>query len=128
MNRVRELRRRAGMMQKELADAVGVNRPTISGWETQRSDPTGARLQKIAELFGVSTGCVLCYADIPNPTPVLFVDDGSLSENERRILEARENVRRDPERGILFQMATDASIQDVRRAIAILKALESSEE
>ena len=51
MNRVKELRLRAGMQQKEIAVAVGVSRPTVSEWEHQKKDPTGERLLKLALLF-----------------------------------------------------------------------------
>lgn len=59
MNRVKELRLRAGMQQKEIAVAVGVSRPTVSEWEHQKEDPTGERLLKLASLFNVSTGIIL---------------------------------------------------------------------
>lgn len=124
MNRVRELRMRAGMQQKELAIAVGIARPTVSEWEHQKKDPAGERLKRLSEIFNVSNGVILGYEEIPNPVPVLFVDDGSDNVN-REILDARERVRRDPERGVLFSMATSSDIKDVRRAIAVLKALES---
>ena len=124
MNRVRELRMRAGMQQKELAIAVGIARPTVSEWEHQKKDPTGERLKRLSEIFNVSNGVILGYEDIPNPVPVLFVDDGS-DNVSREIRDARERVRRDPERGVLFSMATSSDIKDVRRAIAVLKALEN---
>ena len=124
MNRVRELRMRAGMQQKELAIAVGIARPTVSEWEHQKKDPTGERLKRLSEIFNVSNGVILGYEDIPNPVPILFVDDGS-DNVSREIRDARERVRRDPERGVLFSMATSSDIKDVRRAIAVLKALEN---
>ena len=124
MNRVRELRMRAGMQQKELAIDLGIARPTVSEWEHQKKDPTGDRLLKLSEIFNVSTGVILGYEEIPNPVPVLFIDNGA-DNVDREIHEARERVRRDPERGVLFQMATGSDIKNVRRAIAILKALES---
>jgi transcriptional regulator with XRE-family HTH domain len=126
MNRVRELRARSGMQQKELALAVGIARPTVSEWEHQKKDPTGERLNKLTEIFGVNRGVILCYEDIPNPVPVLFVDDGSTNVG-REIEEARRLVQQDPERGTLFAMATTADIKNVRRAIAVLNALQSVE-
>lgn len=126
VNRVRELRRRAGLGQKEIASIIGVSRPTVSEWETGRKTPTGDRLKRLAELFDVSTGVVLGYEEVPNPVPVVFVDDGDPEANQQ-VLEARELVRRDPERGILFSMASNADIKDVRRAIAIIQALESTD-
>ena len=126
MNRVKELRKRAGLLQKDVADAAGTTRITVSEWENQKKDPSGERLMRLAHFFGVTTGVVLCYEPVPSPVPVLFVDDGSPQVDDE-IIAARERVRRDPERGILFSMATNADIADVRRAIAIIKALESEE-
>lgn len=126
MNRVNELRKRAGLLQKDIADAAGAARITVSEWENQKKDPSGERLHRLAHFFGVTTGVILCFEPVPNPVPVLFVDDGSAQVDDQ-IVAARERVRRDPERGILFSMATNADIADVRRAIAIIKALQSDE-
>jgi len=59
MNIVRELRRRADLQQQELATMVGVSRPTVSEWETQKKDPSGERLRKLAEIFDVDPLVVL---------------------------------------------------------------------
>lgn len=59
MNIIRELRKRADLQQKELAAEVGVSVATVSDWETQKKDPSGPRLQKLAEIFGVDPLVVL---------------------------------------------------------------------
>lgn len=61
MNLVRELRKMAGMQQKEVAIAVGVSRPTVSEWEHGKKDPSGERLTKLAKLFDVDPGIILGY-------------------------------------------------------------------
>ena len=53
MNIVRELRKKAGIQQKELALEIGVAQPTVSEWEMNKKDPSGERLKKLAEYFGV---------------------------------------------------------------------------
>ena len=53
MNRVKELRKAKNIQQKELALAIGVSCPTVSEWERQKKDPSGERLQKLAEFFSV---------------------------------------------------------------------------
>ncbi|MBR1709262.1 MAG: helix-turn-helix transcriptional regulator [Clostridia bacterium] len=55
MNVVRELREKMGLQQKDLALKIGVSQPTISEWEHGKKDPSGERLIKLAELFGVTT-------------------------------------------------------------------------
>lgn len=59
MNIVRELRKKAGVQQKELALTIGVSQPTISEWESCKKDPSGERLQKLAQFFKVDELMIL---------------------------------------------------------------------
>ena len=59
MNIIRELRRKKGIQQKDLAIEIGVSTPTISNWETGKNDPAGEHLKKLAEYFGVDELVVL---------------------------------------------------------------------
>ena len=59
MNIVKELRKKAGMQQKELALTIGVAQPTVSEWESNKKDPSGDRLKKLSELFGVDELVIL---------------------------------------------------------------------
>ena len=53
-NYLYELRRRAGLTQKEMAQQLGVTNKAVSKWETGRSKPTTNALRKMAVLFGIS--------------------------------------------------------------------------
>ena len=59
MNIVKELRKKAGIQQKELALIAGVAQPTVSEWELNKKDPSGERLKKLAEYFGVDELVIL---------------------------------------------------------------------
>ncbi|MBO4884616.1 MAG: helix-turn-helix transcriptional regulator [Clostridia bacterium] len=59
MNIIRELRKRKGMKQIELAATVGVAVATVSDWETHKKDPSGERLLKLSEFFGVDPLVIL---------------------------------------------------------------------
>lgn len=61
MNRVKELRIRTGMQQKELAILAGVSHPTVSDWERGKKNPSGERLQKLTQIFGVDAATILGY-------------------------------------------------------------------
>ena len=61
MNRVKELCDRRGIVQKQLALAVGVSQPTVSDWFRNKTDPSGARLEKLSEVLGVSRAVILGY-------------------------------------------------------------------
>ena len=118
MNIVKELRERAGMQQKQVAIAIGVARPTVSEWEHQKKDPSGERLMKLAELFGVEPGIVLGYK--------ATIGDGEMTDEDKELWEAREAARRDPERRMLFKLAKNGSAKDVRQAVAIIDALRAT--
>ena len=66
MNIVKELRRRKGIQQKELAIEIGVSRPIVSEWESGKKDPSGERLQKLAQYFGVDPLWVLGIGVLPS--------------------------------------------------------------
>lgn len=59
MNIIRELRKKKGIQQKELAIAIGVSRPTVSEWEANKKDPSGERLKKLAKYFDVDELTIL---------------------------------------------------------------------
>lgn len=121
MNAVKELLEQTGMQQKELALAAGVSQPTVSEWVNKKKDPSGERLNKVADFFGVGWKVVKGLEPIPGA-----IGSTITSEEERELWELREQLRRDPERHILFSMARDADIEDVRQAVAVIDALKKT--
>ena len=59
MNRIKELRKKANMNQKELAAQLGVGQNTLSGWESGKHQADNENLFKMADFFGVSVGYLL---------------------------------------------------------------------
>lgn len=118
MNIVRELRKKADLGQKELASLVGVSVATVSDWETRKKDPSGVRLQRLAEVFGVDELVVLGVA----PPSV-----GGSAQEDEETMAIRERLRRDPAYRLLFDAAGSASPEHLRAAAAMLKALEGSD-
>ena len=51
-NRIRELRKQAGLSQEELAKSCGVSRQTINAIENQKYDPTLALAFRLAKALG----------------------------------------------------------------------------
>lgn len=109
MNIVKELRKKAGIQQKELAISIGVSRPTVSEWESNKKDPSGERLKKLAEYFGVDELMILGKGVV------------DLSDDQDSI---RERLRRDPNYRMLFNAAENAKPEHIRAAAAMLKSLE----
>ena len=44
----------------EAADKLGVSQPTLSAWEGERKSPSVESLEKMADLYGVTTDYLLC--------------------------------------------------------------------
>ena len=118
MNIVKELRKKAGIQQKELALIIGVSRPTVSEWESNKKDPSGERLKKLAQYFGVDE-LVILGKNVVTMTEYYDTDE---------TLELLERYRRDPNFRLLFSAANKASPEHIRAAAAMLKALGPDEE
>ena len=50
---------RGSMKQSEFAEKLGVNVTTVSRWENGQNTPNGEMIQKIANVLGVDTECLL---------------------------------------------------------------------
>ncbi|MFV0516599.1 MAG: helix-turn-helix domain-containing protein [Aminipila sp.] len=64
--RLRFLRQENSITQEELANAINVRRPAISGYETKNQQPDFARLILISNFFNVSIDYLLGKTDLPN--------------------------------------------------------------
>lgn len=54
MNPVRELRRSAGVSQRELAERAGTSQPTVASYESGTRSPTWRTVQRMSESVGLS--------------------------------------------------------------------------
>ena len=54
MNRLRELRRRKLLTQRDLADAVGVRYQTVQTWEAGTNTPRAAAMRKLCAVLEVT--------------------------------------------------------------------------
>lgn len=57
--KIRELRRKSGLSQEELADKLDVSRQAVSKWETGAAVPTTETLVQLADFFDVSLDFLL---------------------------------------------------------------------
>lgn len=58
-NRLKELRTKAGLMQKQLANQLGVTASVVSYYELSERSPSPEVLVKLARIFHVSTDYLL---------------------------------------------------------------------
>ena len=62
-NRIEHIRKERGILQGELAAAVGVSRQTISSLENGRYDPSILLAHKIAKFFGMTIEEVFIFEE-----------------------------------------------------------------
>ena len=72
MNTIRQLCLERDITQKQLAAAIGVSQPTVSDWMNNKKDPSGARLARLAEYFGVRESDILSYNEKKQRQPVIM--------------------------------------------------------
>ncbi len=65
--RMKLLRSRKGLLQKELAAALNCSISAISGYENGRCEPSLDSLVEIAHFYNVSADYLLGLTDLPNP-------------------------------------------------------------
>ncbi|MEQ2129931.1 helix-turn-helix transcriptional regulator [Caldanaerobacter subterraneus KAk] len=122
--RIKELRKKKGITQKELASYLGVSDRAVGYYESGQRTPPPDILQKIADFFNVSTDYLLGRTDIYNPADEIteaVSDDPELLEfwNE---LKEREDLK------LLFKQTKKLSPKDIKQIIRIIKAIEDEED
>jgi len=121
--KLRALRKRKGMPQRELAKELGVALSTIAMWETANREPDLATIRKIADYFNVS------IEELVNDDIELGYENYNLKNNARfdeEIISLRNMLHSRPEMQMLFSVSKSASKEDIEKAIRIIEALKQS--
>ncbi len=79
-SRLRQLMAETGTTQEELAEAVGVQRQTISKYASGQNTPDIEKFEKIADFFGVSFDYLLGRSDAKHRENQSVVEETGLSE------------------------------------------------
>lgn len=112
MNRIREIRKKRGLTQIELAEMLGTTQATLSGWETERIRTSTESLIRLSEVLHCSTDELL---GLEEHEPVLVNDDPELTAY-------LEELKNRPEMRMLFSLTKTAKKKDVEKAVQIIEA------
>ena len=129
MNIVRELRKKRGIQQKELAITIGVSQPTVSEWEANKTDPSGERLKKLAEYFGVDELVILGKGNIIKDQPAYSPVDpkiAGVSETEQivqHVLQKLGATSKTPEINIVSGLMEKMSKAQQEQVVAVVRAM-----
>lgn len=87
MKRIREI---YGATQDEIAKVAGVNRSTVSQWETGSLKAASSKLEKLSIFYGIGPECFYELPDIDDVRKNMLIES---AKKEKEIREASENKR-----------------------------------
>ena len=117
-DRIHQLRLAKGLTMEELGKKVGVSKPTIKRYEAGIIDNIPSdKIEAIANALETTPAYIMGWDEQADPASV---------EADEDIYDIREELRRNPQIRALFGLARRADPNDVRAAIAMLKALEGN--
>jgi transcriptional regulator with XRE-family HTH domain len=112
MNRIKELRNKAGLRQEDLAKKLNIAQNTLSYWESGKTEPSGEALIKLADILGTTTDNILGRDET-----------GIQHVNDDETLEFLDELHKRPEMKALFKVGRKATKEDVETAITVIEAL-----
>lgn len=57
--KLKEIRKRFGLSQEQLAETINVSRQAITKWESDKGLPDISNLQELSKIFGITVDCLL---------------------------------------------------------------------
>ncbi len=89
-NNMKKIREVYGATQDEIAQVAGVNRSTVSQWETGASKATNSKLEKLSIFYGIGPESFYELPDIDDVRREILI---STSKKDKEIKEASEQKR-----------------------------------
>lgn len=107
--RFRELRKKKGLSQRELANVLHMSNSTVAMYETGKRQPDFESLEKIADFFNVDIDYLLGRKDTTHRIVEVYPE---YYENET-VRAITDRLRTNPEYGLLFKAAADLKPEDI---------------
>ena len=76
MNRIKEIRERNGLKQSDLAKKMNCTTTSISRYESGEREIDSETINRICDIFNVTSDYLLCRSD--NPSPQISAEDLAL--------------------------------------------------
>lgn len=108
--RLKELRVKRNLYQKDVASMLGIDRTTYAKYETGDSEPNLGTLVKISEIFDVSTDYLLGKEQKERP---IRVAAGRLSDRHRQLIDLYDEASPDLQSAAVAVLKS-AGVQTVR--------------
>ena len=108
------LMKRDGVSNYRLAKEIGCSPASVGYWLSGAKSPSAESIQAIAGYFGVSTDYLMGSDDTDTP-------------EQAEMAEMLEDIRRNPELRTLFSISKNATPDEVRQYIRLIKAIRGEE-
>ncbi len=89
-NNMKKIREIYGATQDEIAQVAGVNRSTVSQWETGATKASNTKLEKLSMFYGIGPECFYELSDIDDVRRDMLI---STAKKEKEIKEASDDKR-----------------------------------
>ena len=113
-----KLRDAKGIKDADVARETGITKSTFSDWKNGRSNPKDAKLQKIADLFGVSVEYIRTGEE---------KEGGEKYYLNEETAEMAQKLFENKDLRVLFDAAKDATPEDLKTTYDMLMALKKKE-
>lgn len=113
-----KLRDSRNMKDADVARETGITKSTFSDWKNGRSNPKDAKLQKIADLFGVSVEYIRTGKE---------KDDGEKYYLNEETAQVAQEIFENKELRALFDVQKDMDAEDLRALHNMALALKRKE-
>ena len=113
-----KLRDAKGTKDADVARETGITKSTFSDWKNGRSNPKDAKLQKIADLFGVSVEYIRTGEE---------KEGGEKYYLNEETAEMAQKLFENKDLRVLFDAAKDATPEDLKTTYDMLMALKKKE-
>lgn len=86
--RLKAAREGADMSQLQVAERFGINKATVSAWETGRGDPGVYRLRELSKLYDVASDAIIWEDSLSPDAMKLAAEFDGLTEKQKTTLRA----------------------------------------
>ena len=94
-DRLKEIREERNLTQREVADALEVDRSTYAGWETGKDTIPLRRLNKLSDYYKISVDYMTGLSNVTSSYRVIDLDAKVIGQNLKDFRKERNLVQKD---------------------------------
>ena len=94
-DRLKEIREERNLTQREVADALEVERSTYAGWETGKDTIPLRRLNKLSDYYKISVDYMTGLSNVTSSYRVIDLDAKVIGQNLKEFRKERNIVQKD---------------------------------